>query len=127
MTAFRGVAEGRHRIIAHLASLAVAGNIGSSIGLLPPAHRMAAPRKLDQRRVCLCAGGLCKCGSSIASALDTQSIFHCGAERKRSRIIRVREQAAKVVELLSEVRNGGGALSQEHAKKINKLAWELSL
>jgi hypothetical protein len=50
---------------------------------------MAAHRRLDQRRDDLSAGGLRKRESSIASALDTQSLCHCHVERKSGRIRRV--------------------------------------
>ena len=41
--------------------------------------------------------------------------------------IRTREQAAKIAELMAEARDGNVELPPERAKKINKLAWELSL
>jgi hypothetical protein len=41
---------------------------------------MAAHRKSDRRRVYLYAGGLRKRESSIAPALDIQSLCHCGVE-----------------------------------------------
>src|SRR5262249_54575297 len=56
--------------------------------------RTAAHRKLDQRRVRLCAGGLGKRGSPIASALDIQSFCHCIVERKRGRMHRMNPRKA---------------------------------
>jgi hypothetical protein len=49
------------------------------------ADQMAAQRRLDRRRDDLCADGLRKRGSLIASALATQSLCHCRLERKRVR------------------------------------------
>src|SRR5213593_3279476 len=41
--------------------------------------------------------------------------------------VQVRQQAAKIAELMSEARDGGTVLSKEHATKLNKLMWDLSL
>jgi hypothetical protein len=51
---------------------------------------MAAHRRSDRRRVCLCAGVLRRCGALIAWASGIQSFCHCRVESERGRICRVK-------------------------------------
>jgi type IV secretory pathway VirB10-like protein len=62
---------------------------------------MAAHRKSDQNRDDLRGGGLRKSGSSIAPALDIQSLFHCIVERKRDRIRRMNLRKATLLVLVT--------------------------
>src|SRR5262249_31121001 len=90
MRRLRGAAHGSARTCARL--------------LFTATDRMAARRKLDQRRDDLCAGGLRKRGSSIASAVSIQSFCRCGVESKKGTIRPVNYWRAHMLRITAIVR-----------------------